>query len=136
MDDNLFYAELLRDFVQVSRSFRGFLVDFEAMLEATATRIDHGEDVFTGSGSPSGKGVVAERVTDRSSIEYRDRFFGHMSDIDLAMNRLRAEGARRLIDDLGWTLTKTAEASARSRQFTTRLYHHGKHWRQDAETAE
>jgi hypothetical protein len=133
MDDNQYYAQLMRDFVKVSQGFREFLVDFEDMFEATAKRIDNGEDVFTGEGSPSGTGVVAQRITDRSSSAYRDRFFGYMKDIDEAHNRLRAEGARRLIDDLGMTLSRVAGMTDRSRQFTTRLYRQGKQRRQEAE---
>jgi hypothetical protein len=123
----------MRHFVQVSQRFREFLVEFEELLEATSQRIDRGEDVFTGSGAPSPNGVVLERIANQSASVYRDRFFDCMSAIDQAHNRIRAECARRLIDELGWSLTKTAQASGRSRQFTTRLYRQGQHWRQEAD---
>jgi hypothetical protein len=132
MDDGAYYAERMRHFVQVSQSFREFLVEFEELLEATSQRIDRGEDVFSGDGAPSGTGVVMERINNQSASVYRDRFFGLMSAIDLAHNRIRAECARRLIDDQGWNLTRTAEASGRSRQFTTRLYRLGQQWRKEA----
>jgi hypothetical protein len=48
------------------------------------------------------------------------------------MTRIRAEGTRRLIDDLGMTLTRVAGMTNRSRQFTTRLYRTGVQRRREA----
>jgi hypothetical protein len=131
MEDDGFYAERLRDFRQASRAYRAVLVDFEQMIDATVDRIDRSEDVFRGNRMLGSNGLL----TDRSTIDMRNRYFEHRTALDEAFTRLRAEGVRRMVDDLGWTLTRVAALTERSRQFTTRLYRQGRQWRtEDAES--
>jgi hypothetical protein len=118
-DDDEYYAGMLADFISTSRDLREFLQVLEEYLERARRRLANGDDLFVD-------------LDDQTPRDLRDRFYARMKAAEDAMTRIRAEGTRRIVDDLGITLTRVAGMTNRSRQFTTRLYRTGVQRRQEA----
>lgn len=106
------FLELLDDVDRAREELERALADLGAVTKETRARLEQGMRVSV-LHPVAGVGPVRREVSER------------LTGLNSALMHLRAEAVRLMVDDEGLSLRDVARVVGHSRQFVSRLYHHG-----------